>query len=270
MLSEVIKALFYACNSYPKISAPHRYSPSDDFEICVLSSVLPAATSYDLVYNIVAEFRSGRRTVKELEIGKTIAKNIALLLTELGYNIPIIITITSTIILYIDAYLSNRIEKEFHEAVKKVFNALNLTPPQEAVELLRIFNNVGGEFRKNIDESELTERRIVAEDLSLGHFFSIISRHNKSLTFFTSLQKILDVLSMADNLFKSLQNINSTLSKMFAELARDSIPIKIDFDKTAFGSIIKMDLEMRKKGTDLTHLMPYIMLASFYLVKTKL
>ncbi|MEM0026655.1 MAG: hypothetical protein QXT53_01800 [Ignisphaera sp.] len=270
MITEVIKALFYACNSYPKISAPHRYSLSDDFELCVLSSILPATTSHEIVYNIVAELRSGRRTIRELEIGKMITRNIMLLLKELGYNIPIPVVISSTIILYIDAYLSNKIEKEFHEAVKKVFNALNLTPSQETVELLKIFNNVGGEFRKIIDASELTERRVLTEDLSLGQMFSIISRYNKGFAFFISLQRILNVLTMADNLFKSLQSINNILSKIFIELAKDDIPTGIDFDKTVFANLIKIDLEMRKKGIDLTYLMPYIMLASFYLVKTKL
>ncbi|MEL9940139.1 MAG: hypothetical protein QW632_01505 [Ignisphaera sp.] len=270
MITEVIKALFYACNSYPKVSAPHRYSLSDDFELCVLSSILPATTSYDSVYNIVVELRSGRRTVRELEIGKMIAKNITTLLKELGYNIRISIVASTTIFLYVDAYLSNRIEKDFHEAVKKVFNALNLTPSQETVELLRIFNSVGGELRRIIDVCELTERRILTEDLSLGQLFSIISRYSRDFTFFTSPQRILDVLTMADNLFKSLQNVNAILVKIFLELAKDETQIRIDFDKVALASIIKMDLEMRKKGVDLTHLMPYVMLASLYLVKTKL
>jgi len=270
MLSEIVKAFFYACNSYPKISAPHRYSPSDDFEICILSSIIPATTFHENIYSIVNDLKYGRRGVRDLEIGKTIAKSIAFMLRDMGYKISIPITTTSIITTYIDALLFSKIEKEFYEATKKIFTALNLSPVQDTVELFRIFSSMGGEFHRIIELSELTEKRILVEGTSLGQFFELISMHYKHFSFFTSTQKVLEILTLADKLFNESQNINTALSRLFMELAKNVVQMKIDLDKMVIADAIRIDIEMRRKGIDLTHFMPYIMLASFYIVKTKL
>ncbi|MEM2628164.1 MAG: hypothetical protein QW775_07940, partial [Ignisphaera sp.] len=93
MLTDVIKALFYSCSSYPKVAVPHRLSPSDDFEACVLSSITSAIGIYNDVLRIVIEFKRGERDIRKLEVGKNIGKSLLLCLQELKHKMSVEICI---------------------------------------------------------------------------------------------------------------------------------------------------------------------------------
>jgi len=78
LVLDVVKALFYACSSYPKIASPHRLSFSDDYELCALSALTPVITFHSYVSKVMEEFKYGNRGVKDLEIEKTAVYNVSL------------------------------------------------------------------------------------------------------------------------------------------------------------------------------------------------
>ncbi|MCC6045175.1 MAG: hypothetical protein LM572_00075 [Ignisphaera sp.] len=266
MILDVVKALFYACSSYPKIASPHRLSSSDDYELCILSALTPAVALHDHVNKIVDEFRHGYRGVKDLEIGKTIAKGIALLLQDIGYRTSIPITVTAVIVIYIDTCFQT-IAKDFHDALRKIYSAMHSTPSTEVAELAKLLRTAGGDFAKVIELNELSERRIIMEGVDLAHFFSILSQHIKAFEPLAHQQKALESLTIVEKAFKNLHDINAALSVTFLELAKSFLPGGIELSKAKLSDLLKLDIAFRKSGRDLSHLMPYIMFASLYIIK---
>jgi hypothetical protein len=266
LVLDVVKALFYACSSYPKIASPHRLSPSDDYEQCIFSALIPTITLYTTVNKIMEEFKYGNRGVKDLEIGRMIAKGTSLLLQDVGYRINIPVAISAIIIIYIDTCLST-VAKDFHDALRRVYNAMHSTPPNEVAEVVKSLRAVGGEFAKAIELAELSERRVAVEGIDLARLFSILSQYIKAFEPLTHHQRILEALLIAEKSFRNLNNINATLSATFIELAKNALPDNVDLSRARAPELLRLDLSFRKQGHDLSYLMPYIMFASLYIIK---
>lgn len=266
MVLDVVKALFYACSSYPKIASPHRLSFSDDYELCALSALTPVIAFHSYVSKVMEEFKYGNRGVKDLEIGKTMSKGVSILLQDIGSKTNIPVAVTATTIIYVDAYL-HTITKDFHDALRRVYNAMHFTPPTEVAELAKLLKAFGGDIAKAIELAELSERRIVVEGVDLVQFFSTLSQYIKAFEPLANQQKISESLLIAEKAFKNLRNINAALSATFLELAKSALPSDVDVGKAKLLELLKLDTHLRRSGCDLSYLMPYIMFAAFYVIK---
>lgn len=263
MLSDVVKALFYACSSYPKIGAPHRLSISNDYEICMLSSIVASLGLYDDVYKIILEFKRGERDVKRLEIGKKIAKALSLCIQDIGYKMSLGLCISSPILLYTD-FIQMEIDKDFLKALRRVFSIIQASKDEDVVEFVRIARSLGGDIMLLIDKAGITEKRVFAEALSLQNIFEELSNYNLVFKWFSDISGVIDAIRLADKFFNKNKDLNYSLIMLFIELARGIIDIPTD----KISEIIKIDAVYRKKGVDLSYLIPCLAYASLYIIKT--
>lgn len=267
LLIDVIKALFYACSSYPKVAAPHRLYPSEDYEICILSTLIPAVSLYSHVANIVSEFRRGDRSIGSLEIGKTMARGISIIVQDMGFRANVALAMHSALSSYLDA-LTDVAVRDFREALRRLYQALLYVPADETSELIKVLRSVGGEYARVLDLLELSERRAVMEGMNLADLFSLMARHMKVFEPLANQQKVLSIIASAENYFKITRNINTALSLTFIETVREALPQSINLAKAQLQDLLKLDISYRKAGKDLSYAMPYIIFASLYLVKS--
>ncbi|MEM1644334.1 MAG: hypothetical protein QXL96_00450 [Ignisphaera sp.] len=262
MLTDVTKALFYSCSSYPKIAAPHRFSPSDDFETCILSSITSALGVYNNVLRIILEFKRGERDIRKLEVGKNIGKSLLLCLQELKHNMLVEICIVAPMLIYIDV-IQTEIERDFHKAFRRFFNVLQVLDIEDSREFIKFARNVGGYLYSLIERSNISEHRILIEELRLYNVFEELSRHDPSFEWISNTQKIWDAIKLAEKLYNEFKDLNIALSKLFLELAKN----KIDVTSDKLIDILKIDVNYRRKGLNLSYLLPYLGYAALYLVK---
>jgi len=262
MLVDMVKALFYTCNSYPKVAAPHRLSSSDDFEACILSSIMNAVELYDDVYRVVLEFKRGERSIGKLEIGKIFAKSLNSCFRELKHKMSLEMCLTTPILLYIDI-LETEIEKDFYKALKRFISIMQVQEIEESLEFIKNARNIGGRLGVLLDRADISEHRIKVEGLTLYNIFEELSKYDQLYEPFIKIQKTIDVVRLAEKLYSELGDLNETLSRIFLELAKDKIAIS----SAKLVDILRIDMNYRRKGLNLQYLMPYISYASLYIVK---
>ncbi len=93
MLYTLIKALVFSCSSYPKICAPHRFTPSRDYDLCILSGLLTISSINNYVDNVMEEYKYGKRSISDLEIGRVMNMVFVEGLRDLSTQFDVIISI---------------------------------------------------------------------------------------------------------------------------------------------------------------------------------
>ncbi|MCC6016812.1 MAG: hypothetical protein LM582_07210 [Desulfurococcaceae archaeon] len=262
MLTDVVKALFYTCSSYPKIAAPHRLSPSDDFEICILSSVTNIIELYSDIYRVIAEFKRGERGIGKLEIGRFFAKSLNNCFKELKYGMSLEMCLVTPTLSYVDI-LETEIEKDFRKVLRRFINILQAQDIEESIEFTKVARNIGGRLATLLEKAGVSEHRIKVEGLTLYNIFDELSKYDPLFESFINVQKLIDVVRLAEKLYKEYGNINEVLSKVFLELVKD----KITPHSGKLADLLKMDLDYRRRGVYLQYIMPYLSYASLYIVK---
>ncbi|MEM1542544.1 MAG: hypothetical protein QW101_05995 [Ignisphaera sp.] len=264
MLMDVVKAVFYTCGSYPKIAAPHRYSISNDYDLCILSSISSAIEIYSKVLRIVDEFKRGERGLGGIEIGRNIARALSTTLQNIGYNMSIEMCIASVYLIYIDVF-QEEAEADFRKALRRVFNATLSTDALDSIEFIKVLKNIGGGYHNLLDKADISERRISLEGLSLGHVMDVLSKHHPVFECFSNVQKVLDIVNQGDKVYTETRDINKTLSRLFIEIAKKSI----DIPRESLTELLKVDTIYRKKGIDLGHIVPCLVYPALYIIKQK-
>lgn len=262
----MVKALFYTCSSYPKIAAPHRLSLSDDYEICMLSSITGSIGVYSDVVRVVLEFKRGERDIRRLDIGKNIAKALLLCFQDLGYKMSAEMCISAVILAYIDV-VQTEIEKDFYRALRRVFNAIQVSEISDSIEFIRAMRIIGGNFNTLLDKAGISERKVEIEGLTLQHIFDELAKYDPLFGGFSNIQKVIDVIKLVDKIYVEHMNIVVALSKLSIEMVKDNINLDVPSDKLL--ELLKVDTSCRKKGIYLTYIMPYVAYSSLYLIKSK-
>ncbi|MCS7111934.1 MAG: hypothetical protein N3D82_03600 [Ignisphaera sp.] len=263
----VIKALFYTCSSYPKIAAPHRFSPFNDFELCTLTS-LSSTLDNDLnVRKYIEELKKGLRSIDNINLGESLAQGLQSSLRNVGSNAMIEVSIASTMILYIN-YIVRLQHIDFHESVRYLYRAMSLNNTSETLSFVKALKNFGKEMAALIDRAEIAERKIALENMKLSDVFQTLSKISLKFEAFANMHKIFDVLNTVEDIARTLNDINSILSRLSLLLALGERSTK-STDYKSLGDILRMDIEYRKKNMDKLYIIPYIMFASLYMVVTK-
>lgn len=244
------------------MAAPHRFSLSEDYEACILSSIISVLGVYDSILKSVLEFKKGERDIRRLNIGKNIAKALSLCFQDSGYRMSTEMCLTSTILTYIDI-IQTEIEKDFYKALRKVFNALQVSEVDDTIELVKVMRNIGGNFYLLLDRAGISEKKIIIEGITLYQLFEEFSKYDPLFECFSRVQKVIDTIKLAEKIYNEYKNINNSLSRLFMEMVRDKAPIS----SSKISEIFRIDSDYRKKGICLTYVMPYIAYASLYLVK---
>lgn len=264
VLLDVVKALFYTCSSFPKIAAPHRYSPADDYDICVLSSLSSSLEIYSKVVKNIEEFKRGERSLKDLEIGRNMARALSSTVKNIGYSVSVEMCISSTYLVYIDIF-QNDVENDFYKAVRKIFTALYFMDVVDSIEFVKILKNIGGKYYVLLDKADISEKRIMVENLSLGHVMEILAKHNSVFKCFSNVQKVIEIINQSSKIFEETKNINKTLFKLFIDAAKN----KIENLRESFIELLKIDIAYRKKNIDFSYILPCLAYAALYIIKTK-
>jgi hypothetical protein len=261
----VTKALFYACDSYPKIAAPHRFSPYNDFEICILTTFSSIAEVYLNVRKYIEELKKGLRVITDINIGETLAQGLMSSLKNVGSNAIVELSIASILSLYLN-YMMRIMQFEFHDSLRHLYRAMSLNNVEETLTFIKTLKNFGGEIAILLDKAEITERKIVLENARLIDVFQNLSRVSLRFEAFTNLQKVLNVLNIVEDIARNLNDINSILSRLSLILCDEKFT---KLDPKSITEILKIDIEYRRKNKSMLHIMPYIVFASLYIVVVK-
>ncbi|MEM0005585.1 MAG: hypothetical protein QW406_01825 [Ignisphaera sp.] len=261
----IVKALFYACNSYPKIAAPHRLSPSNDFEICVLTALSSILDIDSNVRRYVEELKKGLRGINDINIGVSIVQGLLSSLRNFGSNAMIEISIASTMSLYIN-YIIRLQQLDFHESIRCLYRAMSLNDVNETLSFIRTLKNFGGEIAVLLDKADIAERRVFVENMKLSDVLQNLSRVSLKFEAFANMQKVLNVLNTVEDIAKNLNNINLILSRLSLLLLEEK---SIKLSDRSIADILKVDMDYRKRNRNMIHIMPYIVFASLYMVLTK-
>ncbi len=271
MLYTLIKALVFSCSSYPKICAPHRFTPSKDYEICILSGLLSVSSINSYVDSIVEEYRYGKRSISDLEIGKMM--NIVFVegLRDLSIQFDVIIGITSIIATY-TAHHVQKMNVSFHDSLRNIYRSMMFNRTEETIEMVRGLRRFGGGIGYILDQIGLTERRISMEDLKIFDVIKLLGGQHPGFGSLSQVQRMISILGSAEKGFRELGDINVTLSLISIQLAKEELGINIDLnvkDPKHIVELLRIDKEYRRRGIDLGYIMPYIIMSSLYLVLTQ-
>jgi len=271
MLYTLIKALVFSCSSYPKICAPHRFTLSRDYDLCILSGLLAVSSINNYVDNVIEEYKYGKRSISDLEIGKVMNMVFIEGLRDLGTQFNVIIGVTSVIATYI-AHHVQKMGTNFHDSLRNIYRSMMFNKTEDSIEMIRGLRRFGGEITHILDQIGLSERRIAIEDLKIFDIIKLLGEQHPGFKSLSQIQRMVNILGLAEKIFKELRDLNTTLSIVSLQLAKEELGIDIDLtkrDPRYFAELLRIDREYRKKGIDLEYIMPYIVTSSLYLVLTQ-
>uniref|UniRef100_A0A7C2VB50 Uncharacterized protein n=1 Tax=Ignisphaera aggregans TaxID=334771 RepID=A0A7C2VB50_9CREN len=250
-----------------RLAAPHRLSTSDDYELCVITSIVSTSSVYNDVLRVVTEFKQGVRTLRNLEIGKNLAKALTSCLQELEHRMITEMCLVAPMLVYLDV-IQSKIDKDFYKALRMLLNALQVSDVVDSIELVKTIDSIGGHLQLLLRKTDITARRISIENLTLYNVLDELAKQSPMFECFTNTQKILNVIRLSERLYNEHKNINTALSKVFIKLAKEKIDIA-NSDNNNIVEILKVDAKYRREGLDLTFLLTYLAYAALYLVKMK-
>ncbi len=256
----LMKALIYACGSYPKPGAPHRLSPEDDFERCVITGLSSSEVLRDLLHNLDSVER-GVIAIGDIGLGKAMAKCVEEASRELGHRFIVEIAMAmpmATILAWAER------KGEGTNFVKRV---LTLAPPEDAKHLVEVLRSLGGEYAFDLERADLSERRVIVEGLSLDDVLEALSRFSKRYLYIRNV----DVHGMCAKVSKYIdagRNLSEALAASYAELLeREGVKGVMElFERRSLVELLKMDSDMRRKGEKYYYLMPPVLYVSTLMV----
>ncbi len=144
-----------------------------------------------------------------------------------------------------------------------------LNKTEDSIEMIRGLRRFGGRITYILDQIGLSEKRIAIEDLKILDIIKLLGEQHSGFRSLSQIQRMINVLNLAEKIFKELRDLNTTLSIVSLQLAKEELGINIDpmkRDPRYFAELLRIDREYRRKGIDLGYIMPYIVTSSLYLI----
>jgi len=262
----LLKAIFYACSSGPKIAAPHRFSLHGDYEPCILTSFSSIKAIDKLLYRLEM-FLRGEVALGDIGLGVAMSEAISHGLRDLGakLNIEVALSIPLATMLI---WLRTSARRSLPEAMNTIIKALQLSQSDEGIQLVSMLRKLGAEIALYVEEANLSERRIRMEGLSVYDVFTALSRVSHGR--FSFIENLSSVVTLATSALKGIDSgagVNEVLTQVFIDVAHTYgyIP-KVDVPKAMTVQdiirLLKLDTEFRKRGMYLAHLLPYVVLVA--------
>ncbi len=258
---EVFKVALYTCSSYPKICAPHRLRPGDDFEVCVLSSVISIQCSLD-VYTKVAAIIEGRATLGDLGVVDAMAKSLLENERELGHRVIPELVLAYPIVVAVYSYMKHGYR--YPEAIRTTMRHLSIVSGEPVVQLVKAMRAFGGDLTWIVEQCDLTERRVKVENLSAYDVLQALSRHSVRFRFFTDMERCIELSTAIRRAIDETLDPPIAIAMVFNEFVKEveRLDISIPRERRSFvNEMLKIDLAMRREGRDYSHLLPYVALA---------
>ncbi len=257
----ILKAYHYACSAYPKLAAPHRFSPHEDYDVCMLTAYA-ALEEVSYLGERLEELRRGSRTLAELGLGEAMSRAVQRALREVGHGLDIGIALSSPIATVL-AYGTVR-GMSFGDALNIVKRALVLSKPEDAVHLVKVLRLLGGEYAWFLEQCDLSERSVEVSGLSLRNVLERLSSVSKLFKPFVDLDRVLEVASFIKKDLDRGEGLNFAIVRSFLALAKSMEGLEVEIPQKFSSSIVlnllRLDGELRKKGVDLRYLVPYLVL----------
>ncbi len=270
MIQQLLKALFYACSSGPKIAAPHKLSLHGDYEACVLSA-FSALEAVQKLFRRLEQFSRGEIALGDIGVGTAMSEAISYGFRELGARMPVEIVLTAPLVAAI-LWFRQSGGHSIADAVNTLNRALVTSRSEESALLVSSLRRVGGEVAWYIEQADLSERRVKMDGLSVYDVFSALSTVSQGrFSFVVELSPVSALAAAAISDLREGAGVNEALTRAFVSIAysRGYIP-RLDVPKVMSSrdvlTLLKLDNEYRKRGLYLVHLVPYVMAVSIELV----
>jgi len=249
----VMKAIVYACSSYPKPGAPHRFSPENDFELCMVTGLA--------THGIVEEFLEsleklgrGAISIGDVGLGNAMARCVEEATRELGHRLVIEIALSIPVAAAL-AWAEQR--GEGPSFVTKLFM---LSPPSDAKKLVDALRALGGEYAYDLEKADLSSRRVLVESLSLDDVLNSLARTSKRYAYVRAievhgaLQKVMEYIGKG-------RSVSEALAYPYIELLEEEgvRGVRDLFEKRSIVELLRIDAAMKKRGERYTHLLPPVL-----------
>ena len=262
----LLKAIFYACSSGPKIAAPHRFSLHGDYELCILTSFSSIKAIDRLLYRLEM-FLRGEVALGDIGLGIAMSEAISYGLRDLGTKLNIEVALSMPLATTM-IWLRTSARRPLSEAMNTIIKALQLSQSDEGIQLISILRRLGAELALYLEEANLNERRIKMEGLSVYDVLTALSRVSQGR--FSFIENLGSVTTLASSALKGIEDgagVNEMLTRVFIDVAHmhGYVP-KIDVPKVMtvqdIVRLLRLDNEFRKRGVYLAHLLPYVVLVA--------
>ncbi len=246
----LMKLIVLSCSAYPKPGAPHRFSTEEDFEACCVTGVVGVDALLNLVERLEM-FARGSIALGDVGLGKCMASCVSEAVKELGHRMVLEVALALPI-----ATTLYWFEKRGN-GVSMVERLAKLAPPEDARELIDVLRLVGGEYSRELDRVDLSGRRVVVEGMNLDEVFRELSRASKRYLFLLSVD-VYGYVSEVAKLVEKGWRIGEALAYPYVSLldSEGLRGVKTMFLKRSIIDLLKLDAELRKRGSRYNHLLP--------------
>ena len=215
------------------------------------------------------DYRRGGKALGEIRLGKTMSDILMQSVKELGANTSIEMALAMPIA-YVVSWLMKSMGLGFSDALNTVVRIMTTNSIEETQFLIKALKRIGGEVAILLDRVEITEKRVLIEGLKLYDVFSLLSRVSNKFEFFVNMHQASSYALRTESYIKDGMDLNSALAKLFLEIVKDrgviNYTLKNKVTQKELVEVLRIDMELRKKGVNLENLMPYVLMVSLYLV----
>jgi len=265
---ELLRALLYTCSSFPKICAPHRLSLSDEFERCMVTGFAALEPSKRVAEG-VERVERGEIDLGSLGLGKAMAEALSRSAHELGHRMVVEIALAMPVASALSKLMDGG--RALGDAMNALRRAAMLSTTEDALCVVDALRRLGGEYALIVERADLSDRRILVENMKLLDVVNQLSNHSRAMSQLFSSSDAVAMLSAAREGIKKGVSVVHALSRAFVSRALEELGIseRIDDMHTARGlaRIAKLDRELRGRGVRMTHLLIPLLYASIQLVK---
>ncbi|NPA96849.1 MAG: hypothetical protein GXO32_04545 [Crenarchaeota archaeon] len=245
-----LKAITYACGSYPKPGAPHRLSLDSDFEYCMITGFAALRTVESLL-SALEKLARGSVTLGDLGLGKAMAACVEEASKEIGHRLIVEVALAIPI-----SVLLGWAEQR-GEGISIVSRALALAPPDDSRELVEVLHSLGGEYAYDLERADLSPRRVVVEGMSVDDVLEMLGKASTRYRYL----KHLDVHGMLATCMRYVEGgrpAAEALAYPFIHMLELEGVKGVEelFEKRNILELLKLDAALRKRGSRYNYLVP--------------
>jgi len=245
-----LKAITYACSSYPKPGAPHRLSLDDDFERCMITGLSSLHVVEELLRSL-EKLERGSIALGDIGLGKAMAMCIEEAARELGHRLVVELSIAIPV-----AVLMGWAEQK-EEGIALVSRALALAPADDAKELVEVLHSLGGEYAYDLEKADLSVRKVSVEGMNLDEVLEALSRAASRYRYV----KYVDVYGFLKAVTRYIETGRSAVEALaypfISLLESEGVKgVRELFEKRAVLELLKLDASLRRRGARFDYLMP--------------
>ena len=249
----LMKIVVLSCGAYPKPGAPHRLSIEDDFERCCITGISGLTTLLELVERLEM-FSRGSIALGDVGLGKSMAHCVSEAVKELGHGLVLEIALALPI-----ATAMYWFEKH-GEGPSMLERLVKLSPPEDARELVEALRAIGGEYALEVEKVDLSGRRVVVEGMGLDEVIQELSRGSRRYAYVLSTDVygfVSDVAKLMEKGWRACEALAYTYVSLLESEGLKGV--KSMFLRKALADLIKLDIELRKRGSRYSYLMPPVL-----------